>query len=176
MVKLLCIVVISLSSILLNARYSFATGDCHWWSTNVYEVAAGRLCILSNTKGSAENFAQGDENGKCGPIKVKKGSSIAFKNGFGYEMMWHSNASGILMLNITAELSTDEQNWEYYDETTHTYTETGPKIHAGSLDVWIEFNEVGTVYVKTILTAVADPVDGDKQTVVDEIITEVNVN
>jgi hypothetical protein len=176
MFKLICITILSLSSLLLHVGYSFAKGDCHWWDTGVYEVASGRLCIISDTEGSAENFAQGDASGRCGPIKVKKGRPIAFKNGFGYEMIWHSGASGIQSLNVTVELSTDEQNWEYHDETSHIYSETGPKIRAGSLDVWVEFNEVGTVYVKTILTAISHPVDGAEHRVVDEVVTEVNVN
>ncbi len=170
-----CVIILSLSSVLLYVSDSFAAGGCHWWDTGIYEVAAGRLCIISNTEGSPDNFAQGDKSGRCGPIKVEKGSTIAFKSGFGYEMVWYSNASGTQSLNVTVELSKDEQNWEYYGATEHKYFETGPKIHANSVDAWVEFNEVGTVYVKTILTAVSQPINGVEQRVVDEVVTEVNV-
>ncbi|HHT9124496.1 MAG TPA: hypothetical protein ACFYD6_01615 [Candidatus Brocadiia bacterium] len=171
-----CVIILFFSSVFLQVGDNFAAGGCHWWDTGIYEVGAGRLCIISNTEGSAENFAQGDTSGRCGPIKVNKGSTVAFKSGFGYEMVWYSNATGTQSLSVTVELSRDGQNWESYDSTEHRYFETGPKIHANSVDVWVEFNEVGTVYVKTILTAVSHPVDGAEQQVIDEVITEVNVD
>lgn len=132
-------------------------GECHFNPGWVYEVAAPRAAILSDTVGDGDNFDQGDDNGECGPEEVPAGTTVYFKSGFGYYLTWYSGSSGTIDVEIAVEVSTDMVNWEFVGEDLDSFDLTGPEIRTGSVRVGYTFDTPGEYFVRSTLTTRVSP-------------------
>lgn len=134
----------------------------------LHEVAHPRAAV-AGAIGAAENFAHGDGR----TITVRRGTTVRFKSGFGYEGVWFEGA-GVITFGIEVCIVQDD-GCAPAGRDVDVYRGRAPRIQPGSAHTDVTFDRVGAFEVKSRVLAITKPADGPSARGEDVVTTFVRV-
>ncbi|MFQ5857196.1 MAG: carboxypeptidase-like regulatory domain-containing protein [Anaerolineae bacterium] len=134
----------------------------------LHEVAHPRAAV-AGAIGAAENFAHGDGH----TITVRRGTTVRFKSGFGYEGVWFQGP-GVITFGIEVCIVQDD-GCAPAGHDVDVYRGRAPRIQAGSAHTDVTFNQIGTFEVRSRVLTITKPADGPSVRDEDVVTTFVQV-